>query len=87
MNTGIHTLLESRRGGGFTERQGVSAFALPGIQGGHTAWGEVAQVPGHHGEAMLQGRSGDQQVGTVVAEGGRELSPAAAGGGAGSERR
>jgi hypothetical protein len=47
----------------------------------------VAQVPGHHGEAMLQGRSGDQQVGTVVAEGGRELSPAAAGGGAGSERR
>ena len=31
----------------------------PGIKGGHTGGGESTQVPGHLGEAMLQGRGGD----------------------------
>ena len=70
-------LLTNPYGGGSSDAsQGVSAFALPGIKGGHTGGGEVPQVPGHHGEAMLPGRSGDQQVGTVVAQGRRELAPA-----------
>jgi hypothetical protein len=38
-------------------------FALPGIKGGHTGGGEVAQVPAHHGEAVLQSGGGDQQIG------------------------
>ena len=48
----------------------------PGIKGGHTGGGEVAQLPAHHREAVLQGGGGDQQIGAVVAQGGRELTPA-----------
>ena len=45
---------------------GVSAFALPGIQGGHTGGGEVAQVAGHHGEAVLQGGGTGAQRDVVI---------------------
>jgi hypothetical protein len=39
--------------------------------------GGKSQVAGHHGEPLLQGGGGDQQVGTVMAQGRGELAPAA----------
>jgi hypothetical protein len=39
------------------------AAGLTGVERGYTGGGEVAQVAGHHGELLLQGGGGDQQVG------------------------
>ncbi len=40
----------------------------------------MAQISGHHREAVLKGGGGDQQIGAVMAEVGGELTPAARGG-------
>jgi len=40
----------------------------------------MAQIARHHREAVLEGGGGDQQIGSVMAEFSRELTPAASGG-------
>jgi hypothetical protein len=53
------------------------AFALQGSRVATPVGVKGLQVPAHHGEPMLQGGGGDEPIGAVVSEGGRELAPAA----------
>lgn len=50
---------------------GLRLTSMPRVQGRHTSGLEVLQIACHHGETMLEGGGGNQQISAIVTDGGR----------------